>query len=572
MANPIYRPEQARLSFHGEAGNGGGYMDNVTAGETTTGDWDGVINGVLAAGSRAVVFDGATGTLAVGNYVLLGTAAGTTSEIRKIESLGSYNGTGATGTIFLDTPTGFHHADDEIIDEVTIDAGAQTGVSWATFVPGVYESVTAPDPQLEVIPYWYVQAAGERSFSHAYKGKENFTGALSNFILLNGFSLRFPIGTVATVGTASGDGDGAINQALGSFAGDRVLTLDGVSASAWANAEYMQIGTGTTAEVRQIVSHTLAGGPPESGTVTLNAPLIHAHANDEVVAQVIAPYTHTITETGPLSSMTWNLLLQDSDGTTANNFLRKYTGGKVGRMTYSAEQGGMLMGSWDDVQFLDYTHNQLLHSDVGSGSTEIARSNAALLDPTEQGHGVGGSIAAPSGSLTTTTPSTSEPYYYSQGSVTAFGVEFARVNNFRIEVNNNLIRKDYVTDTSRDLAPYELLEGRREYRLSMTLTTENTIAAETSTTKSLWKELVVHGDYGSGFAGFDVSLVFTRSASDTITFTIPENTASAAFADQGLMLTRASHNVGSETPTTIEVEGIFRTLGTVIVDSEAVYP
>ncbi len=84
----IYRHEQARMSFASEAAPGG-YMEII---DTTTDavGWTAVINlaADLPAGSRSVTFDaGASGTLVVGDYLLIGTAGAWNAEVRRVISL-----------------------------------------------------------------------------------------------------------------------------------------------------------------------------------------------------------------------------------------------------------------------------------------------------------------------------------------------------------------------------------------------------------------------------------------------------------------------------------------------------
>ena len=130
--SPIYRAETVQASMSSEPGEGG-TLDYISA-INDAADWTALLNGAIAAGSRSITFDTASGTLAVGNYVAIGT--GSNEEVRKISHLGTYNGTAATGTVYLDIPTGFYHRDNEVVDEKT--NGGITGTSLVTFVPGVY--------------------------------------------------------------------------------------------------------------------------------------------------------------------------------------------------------------------------------------------------------------------------------------------------------------------------------------------------------------------------------------------------------------------------------------------------
>ncbi len=583
---PVYRAEQAHLSIASEAG-AGGYMEII---DTTTdaADWTALLSAALPAGSRAVTFDTGSGTLAVGNYILIGTAGDVGAEIRRIASLGSYNGTDATGTILLDYPTGFPHANNDPLDErsnaaptgstytagttggAILDAG-DGGINFATFLPGVYETITTPDLTPEMLPQYFLKTTGDRNWAYMYRGKQSFTGSVSNFILLNGYPLKYPFGRVASVGTDSGAGGSDTDGAT--LVGDRAFTI--TSATGYAAGDFIQIGTGNTAEVRQII---IVSGT----TITLNYPLMIAHADAETCNEVIAPFTHTMVETAELASMTWNVLMRDSEETAANDFIRRFVGGKVNRATLSADEGELLRYAWDDVQFLDLVHNQTRHSAVtgdASGADIMAKSSNMLLTPIGDATnaGIGGDMPNASGALSAAVYPTTEPYYFSQGALVFFGVTFARIRNFRLEINNNTEPKYYINDQARDRIPTDIQEQRREYTLTATIAMPDTVAAN-ATTRTLWKELILEGALtnpttgAQALTGFDITLTFTRGASDTITLTSPSSAASTAFEGQGCFFRRAQNSIEQESPVQVEGEIILRNLSTVIVDQIAVYP
>jgi hypothetical protein len=96
---------------------------------------------------------------------------------------------------------------------------------------------------------------------------------------------------------------------------------------------------------------------------------------------------------------------------------------------------------------------------------------------------------------------------------------------------------------------------------------------ETATTRTLFKELLEEGDYGSGMIGFDIDIVFTRGTNDTITIKMPSDGTSATGGnEQGAFLRSANTSVTTDNPASTEVDIIFRNMGIVIVDSEPVYP
>jgi hypothetical protein len=166
---------------------------------------------------------------------------------------------------------------------------------------------------------------------------------------------------------------------------------------------------------------------------------------------------------------------------------------------------------------------------------------------------------------------TSEPYYFSQGSVTLFDVEFARVTNFTININNNLEPRYFISNDA-NRTPSAIYEGRREYSMTATIVLPDALAS-TTTTRTLFKELLAEGDYTAGFTGFDIDLVFTRGTDDTLTITIPaDGTSGTGGLNQGAFLRSANTSVSTENPVSTEVDILFRNLKIVVKDDEPVYP
>lgn len=555
---PIYRSDQTQLSFSAEAGLGG-YMDFIIT-ATTAGWTGGLINmfpGGLVAGSRSVIFDGVSGgTLSVGDYVSIGTPNTAHSEIRRISSLGTYTGGGA-GTVFFDYPTGFFHADNDPIVEATVST-APTGQSFATFFPGVWETINVPDLIPEIIPIYMGSTTALRNWSIAYRGKQSFPGSLPGLILLNGFPLRFPFGRIDTIGTPSSIT--TINQDI--LVGQRTLSM--VANAAYTNGNLIQVGSGNTHEVRQIIS----GGV---GTIlTVNYPFLIPQTSGAALSIQVSPFTHTILERNDLDTMTWHLLHRDSGETTANDFITRYIGGKVNRATISADEGETVRFSIDDIQFIDLVHNQQNSSGV---TGDIAKFSGSLISPS----GVGGSMIHSGGALAPTSHPTTPPYYFSQGTISLFGITFGVIRNFRIEINNNLDARYYLRDTAGDRTPSAFIEQRREYKIFATVTMPDSITS-TATTRTLFKELVLEGTYNTIFTttnasiGFNISLTFTRGTNDTIVITSPVGgAASAGIGTQGCFFLRASHDIG-ENPIQVDGEILIRNMSIVITDSIGVYP
>jgi hypothetical protein len=592
----IYRAEQARMSFSSEAAPGG-YMEIIdTMAAQTSSPGNTSLNGAHTAGSRSLTVAAIT-NFAVGQYVLIEAAGTAVTETRRIIQIGG------TTTLFLDYPTGFPHATSTAVVEklntsptgstyTAADTGGSPqgtagdgGINFATFLPGVYETITTPDVTPEFLPQYFLKDSSDRNWSYMYRGKQTFNGSLSNILLLNGQPLKYAFGKVATTAAsltnadtlnmpASGSGSSAV--LAGSFVGDRVITL--TSATDYDVGKYIQVGVTTLAEVRQIVA--------VSGNIlTLNYPLMIAHANGAATSEVTAgPYTHTMQEDSKLPTMTWNVLMRDSDETADNDFIRRYVGGICNRATLSGAEGEMLRYSWDDVQFLDLVHNQTRHSAIDNGNAsapDMDKSSNMLLSPL----GIGADmpyIAPVTGNQVLDTPvyPTTEPYYYSQGTLSFFGVEFARIRSFSLDMSNNVEARYYMNNKGGKRIPSEFQEARREYSFTASIALPDSFSAS-STVKSLWKELILEGNYAgvgntAALQGFDMSLTFTRGTNDTITLTSPYNTtgsndAATTFDKQGCFFTRASHPISSESPLQVDGEITMRNMKLVVVDSIPVY-
>ena len=217
----IYRAEQARVSFASEPGHGG-YTDFISA--STQSGWSGTVNGAVTAGSRSFAFDGGSGTVAVDQYIRIGsvgtaTGGGFNAEIRKVTKVDG-------ATVYVDHPFGFHHLDNEAVSQTTI-ASAITGDSLLTFLPGVYDAVACPDLTPEITPYYFMSTSGNRNWTMAYRGRQTFNGSIGNMLLLNGYPIRFPIGSVATTGTDVGSGGGSTLSGATSKGHIEITVADG---------------------------------------------------------------------------------------------------------------------------------------------------------------------------------------------------------------------------------------------------------------------------------------------------------------------------------------------------------
>jgi len=570
----VYRNDQVDFSFASEVALGGYFAPLEATLEASSGFTGAVIAGGVSPGSRTVSIDtaGNVNTLAVGSYVVIGNDAATNagaddvtlnSEIRRIVSFTPTSGTETTLT--LNAPLGYPHIENCTVKEVDTDSGVIQGLGISEdsegdvtmdhirFTPGVWETIELPDPAMEIEPRYFLGTESKRNFYTAFKGQQSFSGTLSNFELLNGYPLRFPIGQVASKGSTPGSDVGGSTAAEAVSAGDYFVLL--VDATDYADDEYIQIeadGSGKE-EIRKITQIDLNTESTTQDRIWVDYPFLIAHDVSVACKQVVAPFTHYVTETVALSPVTWQVRNRDSSETATNDWLRRYIGGKIGQATLTAEEGGTLRMSWDSAPFIDIQHNQYDSSAVTAPNNKYD-----------------GGLSA----VTVEYPGT-EPYYFSQGSIQLFGVTFARVTNFTININNNLEPRYFIRNDGSERTPSEIYEGRREYSMTATVVLPDSAVGATDTTRTLFKELLTEGDYGSGTAGFDIDLVFTRGTSDTITINVPANQdgdSGTGGNNQGAFIRSANTSVSTDNPVSTEVDVLFRNMSATIVDSEPVYP
>jgi hypothetical protein len=580
----VYRSDQAQLTFATEGGHGG--YPELASGISADGSKVARIamTAGLPAGSRQVTVDNMGTPPASGDYIQIGPTVAADSvttresEVRRVEYVD-----GTTG-LTLDAPTAFFHADNTNITAVTAVTAANKE-KLITWVPGVYETVEVPDPEVAIEGRYLLGTNQKRNFFVAYKGQQTFAGSLGGFVLLNGWPLRYPIGKVTSnpvggtitnrtyIKTSSKKGDIYIN----------VNSETGLSVGTVIVLEHSTSSVSTdTSEIRRI---TALSGTGTNTYLTLNYPLQFDHttagsgttqvksfANDQTY------YLHNIFETVDLDTISWNVHMRDSGETAANDFDRRYFGGHVGSMTLTADEGGLLTTSWDGINFQDMVHNQKFHSSYGSGSTALP--GYALMQSIASTD-----IGVPAGDLTVTDytakgfPST-DPYYFSQGSLTMFGVDFARLRSFSLSIANNEEPRYYIggqgKGTRRHRGPTEIRENNREYSMSASIVLPDSTAAATDTARKLFSELLLEGDYGTttpSMSGFAVTLTFTRGSNDTITITIPDDgTAAAGGGEQGAFIRSAPHTISGDNPLQVEADILFRNMKIQIKDSEPFYP
>ena len=614
----IYRSDQAQLTFAAEAAQG---ADPEMAEGTLVGSGaTAALNqsGGLPAGSRSVPVDGVSNTFVVGDFICIGTVDRSTpastnqqSEIRRIESMAAAGGTSAN-TFTLDRPTAFFHRDNQEIKEVSAVGNATVAIGdnnkYLTFIPGIYESVDTPDPEMSIEGRRFLSTQSKRNFSYAYPGQQTLSGSVAGITLLNGWPLRFPIGSVITsaqtaesrtITLKANDDVAAEYQAR---KGDVYIELEGGDKAQAAVGDYIIIDDGSTtlSEVRQIVAK-----PGSADICKLNYPLQFDHADGasvDVVASGNTYYEHVINEEVDLDTVSWHIHMKDSSETDTKDFDRRYVGGMIGSTTISAEEGGMLAMSWDGVNFLNMVHNQANQKTVGaaSGDDYYGASVAAnmprfglmqTIDTDDIGIPSHNGSSANDGSGYPTT----SPYYFSEGTIKFFGQEFARIRNFNLSlsISNGEEPRFYIGKQGRRArGPFEIREGAREYSMSATvaLPDADVIAAATAANADqdsaleLFRQLLLEGDYGDGTSGsmfrqgLTCTMKFERGTNDYIIIDIPTSstagtpTNSNKLNEQGIFINSAAHDITGDQQLEVDLSMIFRSLKITIRDNVPVYP
>lgn len=620
----IYRSDQAQLTFAAETVQGADAEMMLGTTATATAELQAAAN----IGDRSITINTiASAAFVEGDMVRIGAYSATNRiewEVRRIEKLSGTQQVGTdpgnTITVLLDRPLQFAYGATADVKEISA-ASDNDDSKYITFLPGVYESVDTPDPEMTIEGRRFLGTEAKRNWNIAYSGQQTLTGSVGGITLINGWPLRFPFGKVTTVPSSTSGSASMDLPAGGAKKGDTFITIqmDGGGNHNLVAGDYICIydaantnNTTKTSEVRRVVGLPNSGSTTGTGAyIKLNYPLSFDHAENDLVAEVAssAYYTHEIVEENDLSTVSWHVHMKDSGETAANNFDRRYLGGMIGSATLSAEEGGMLSMSWDSVNFMNMVHNQNSSLQQGTGSSNAPQAGDLYFganptasmprfslmqsitqtdvgEPYHNGNGNNDGTGYPS----------TAPYYFSQGtikmlhhagnSVANAGVEVAKIRSFAISVSNGEEPRYYISQQGkRARGPYEIREGAREYSMSATIVLPDSVAASsTAETGGLefFKQLLLEGDFGGDNAnkiGFAASLKFERGTNDFIIIDIPtSSTAGTPTAPtnqlnkQGLFILTANHGIGGESALEVDLDMTFRSLRIVIEDSVGVYP
>ena len=590
----VYRSDQAQLTFGFEA-YPGAYAELGRNADVSGGVGTCVLKGNTSAHAWNIQVDNLAGTNYtyatadwpnwVGESISIGNSTDNHTEIRIVEHVAPsgnlVGGSSDTFTFYLNAPLAFAHIDNESIEAGDVVNTTASNI-FTNVLPGVYETVDVPDPDMAIEARYFLGTASKRNFYRAYKGQQAYTGSLPGFVLLDGKALRFPFGKIVT---------SSVDTNSASYSTAVKLTSDTIKGQVWINVKTdsgtqvvaandlivfdarnynATIGSATVAntmksEVRKVLAQATVntGG---SVRLRLDYPLQYPHSQDMEIKKYGATtnWKHEILETVDLDTITWHVNMKESSETNSLDFARRYYGGKVGSATIAADEGGMLTMSWDAINFLGMVHNQQFHTEFTN-----SRSNHlpfyTMMQDVDTSH-----VQFP----------TSEPYYFSQGAVSLFGTEIATIRSFALSVSNNEEPRYYIQRRyGRNRGPVEIREQQREYSLAVTLALPDATQGEgsgASTAANLFKELILAGDYGSGMQGFNVTLRFDRGVNDYILITVPfdpdtanNQTSNTGGNQNGAFIRTAPHSISGENPLQVEADILFRNLKIEIADPSA---
>ena len=604
----IYRSDQAQLTFAAEAVPGASPERAIFG--TPLGNV--LLNGAVTAGARTIAVDGSdhtniVDTGAIGSFISIESSEDGTArnspEVRRVVNKSAIT-SDSDYILTLDYPIAFDHANNEEVKYTATAAdlslAATTNTTpYITWIPGIYDTVDAPDPEEAHEARYMLGQNTKRNAYQIVKGQQAFNGTVSGMVLINGWPLRFPIGSVVTVadtwaGSPISKTDTIVTASKGAVwvtitAGASTIAENTIGGTYIEFNNTVAAGPDTKREIRKIVDPALnhaAVANAASIQVRVNYPVNYDYSgatNIRYGNTAPSALTHTIYEQTALTNVTWNLNVKDEDGTNA--FQRRYYGGKVTGLTLTAEEGGLVTCDWDTAQFLGMIHNQKFSASTSASTNAMRRFNP-MIDIAKT-H-VGAPVAIDS-TASNSLP-TSEPYYFSEGAVKLFGTTVARLRTFTLTIANNEEARYYIRQTyNDDRGPFEIQEQQREYTMTATIGLPDSSASDTAAGLEVWKELVLgveheaaNGSTAGGMTGFDVELKFQRggSATDQITIRIPgdydgsTNTSAkgGGYQQHGAVIRSAAVNIDGSNPMEQSVDILFSDLAIEIKDSEPFYP
>jgi len=401
---------------------------------------------------------------------------------------------------------------------------------------GLMESVTFPNLSQE-LKQMNLGLGGTRNFSFQYKGIRTADNGSLTLVANTGTWLYYTLGACSAITYT--------NNALSGFA------LKAVGGAAFSEQEPAEVHTtaGGTEE-QDVVFIEGAGG--SAANINQSGPLFYRTVKGSNV--VVPPLDHTLVDTATLQAVTRTSgatapitytflelntdqlpsfsmeqtmakdpasLTTDStnDGAGAitadesNNFVRVARGCRINSLTIEASEGEELKMNMD------------INARLVDSITDLYRS--ANVSPSDYVSRAGQTDNANLFNFNAGTANAS-PFFFSQGTFSAFGEQFLKVNSVSIAINNNLLDKRYMGG-HRDMK--EGIPAQRSYEISFEAVV---------TDDSLFKEMLNETE---NTTSNHVSFVFTKPDTneritlefkdyflDTTEITIPDDKGPVTFS------------------------------------------
>jgi len=114
-----------------------------------------------------------TAVFTVGDFIRIGedsSDAGISTtqheiEVRRIERISGLNTVGNGATFVLDRPLSYYHASGRKVYEIGAETASPNDKhKYLTFIPGVYETVDTPDPEMTIEGRHFLNTTSKRNF------------------------------------------------------------------------------------------------------------------------------------------------------------------------------------------------------------------------------------------------------------------------------------------------------------------------------------------------------------------------------------------------------------------------
>ena len=328
---------------------------------------------------------------------------------------------------------------------------------------GLIESATFPTTEIEMKQI-NLQLGGSRNFTHQYKGIETASGGSVNVMANHGAWLYYALGKCTSIAFENAAGaalDGAtISSQMGSGAVDGKFMIETATGNGTDTSTTSFVDDGPIF-YRGIASPSAGASPMlippvPKGEVTLGN-LDEVNAITETSGLITLPITYTFEEANnaTLPSFTLeqtfsklpstNMYRMDIDADEEDlNFVTIARGNRVNTMTITANEN-------EEVKLtMDLNTRQVF----SFGETAKYEARRAVEDET----------SFINFSSNTNTPTFLEPFFFSGGTLEAFGQTFLKITNLSLTINNNLQDKRFIGVGNKSIK--DALPAQRSYEIS----------------------------------------------------------------------------------------------------------